>query len=74
MKELIGLFKFHILFKIFKCMDILRGWIKHYAMISKYRILERLHVIFEIKGVQGKEKRGFGDLQKEREKNVLWQL
>jgi hypothetical protein len=51
MKELIGLFKFQIWLKIFECMDILNGWIKHYAMILKDQMLEILHVIFEIKGV-----------------------
>lgn len=37
-------------------------------MILKDQMLERLYVIFEIKGVWGKEKKGFGDLQKEKEK------
>jgi hypothetical protein len=33
-------------------------------MISKDEISERLHVIFEIKGVWSKENKGFGNLQK----------
>lgn len=74
MKELIELFKYQIFFKIFECMDIWKGWIKHYAMISKDEMLERLHVIFEIKRVWSKEKRGFGDLQKERGKKCFMEI
>ncbi len=40
-------------------------------MISEDQMFERLHVIFEIKEVWGKEKKGFGDLQKEREKKCF---
>lgn len=48
------------------------GWIKHYAIILKDQMLEILHVIFEIKGVWCKEKKGFGDLKKEREKQLFY--
>ncbi len=68
------LFKFQILLKIFECMDIWRGWITNYVMILKDQMLERLQVIFELKGVWSKEKKGFGDLQKERGKKCFMEI